>query len=447
MFIETKTNILRKKRELQIEKMTMTLLLIIYIVLIIGSIYYRNGTWIQFIICIPSFIIMFLAFTSLKKQDPVKDWDVPPFVSLIVPAHNEEHTIGETVTSLASIDYCNDGKVNFELIVCNDGSDDGTGEELAKLKEIFPHLKIINRFPPRSGKGKGFVLNEALEISKGDIIAVFDADARVEPNFLNVMLPYLNNPNVQGVQCRIKMYNKDENWLTYMQHIELVGFGNVLRAKDILGKVGFLGGNGQIVKKEAIYRSGKWDGFSITEDLNLSVKLMLTGAQIRYCGETWVYQEAVPTWNQLFRQRSRWAVGNMETLFVLGPKIIKSKMPFLRTFSVLEHVAFYSLNLLILFGFIVFALNLIGAFAFNQSVIIRMDAPLVVGFFAAFGFLLGTIITLVNDKMGIFRLIYSVFCYWIYCFHLIPLFFMTAHQLLTRKERTWAKTKHTGDRK
>jgi 1,2-diacylglycerol 3-beta-glucosyltransferase len=42
-------------------------------------------------------------------------------------------------------------------------------------------------------------------------------------------------------------------------------------------------------------------------------------------------------------------------------------------------------------------------------------------------------------------LLYGVFGYWLYCFHLIPLFFITAYQMLTRKERTWAKTVHTGD--
>jgi 1,2-diacylglycerol 3-beta-glucosyltransferase len=241
------------------------------------------------------------------------------------------------------------------------------------------------------------------------------------------------------------MYNKDENWLTYMQHVELAGFGNIVRAKDILGKAGFLGGNGQLVKKDAIYGGGGWDGFAITEDLNLSVKLMIEGYAIRYCGETWVYQEAVPTLRQLFRQRARWAIGNFETLFIYGTKIIRSPMPVFRMFGVLEHVAFYGLNMLVFFGFIVFAVNLIGWFVFHGVTIIRMDAPLIIGIISAFGFFPGAVITLARDRVNFFKLLYGVFGYWLYCFHLIPLFFITAYQMLTRKERTWAKTVHTGD--
>lgn len=443
--IKTEDKVSEKNTELIIEKTDIGIILIASLALIITSIYHRNVTWLQWVLFIPSAIMVFLAVVSLKEQDPVEEWEIPPFVTLIVPAHNEEHTIAETATSLASIDYYYNGEVNFELIVCNDGSEDRTGEELAKLKEKFPHLRIITRVPPRSGKGKGFVLNDALEISKGEIVAVFDADARVDPDFLNIIVPYLNDPEVQGVQSRIKMYNKDENWLTYMQHVELAGFGNIVRAKDILGKAGFLGGNGQLVKKDAIYGGGGWDGFAITEDLNLSVKLMIEGNAIRYCGETWVYQEAVPTWRQLFRQRARWAIGNFETLFIYGTKIIRSPMPVFRMFGVLEHVAFYGLNMLVFFGFIVFAVNLIGWFLLHQVTIIRMDAPMVIGILSAFGFFPGAVITLSRDKVGILKLIYGVFGYWLYCFHLIPLFFITSYQMLTRKERTWAKTVHTGD--
>ena len=443
--IKTENKVSEKNKELIIEKTDVAIILGISIILIVESLFMRNVTWLQWILLIPSAIMVFLAIVSLKKQDPVTEWDVPPFVTLIVHAHNEEHTIAETATSLASIDYYHDGKVNFELIVCNDGSEDRTGEVLAGLKEKFPHLKIITRVPPRSGKGKGFVLNDALEISKGEVVAVFDADARVDPDFLNIIIPYLNDPEVQGVQSRIKMYNKDENWLTYMQHVELAGFGNIVRAKDILGKAGFLGGNGQLVKKDAIYGGGGWDGFAITEDLNLSVKLMIEGYAIRYCGDTWVYQEAVPTWRQLFRQRARWAIGNFETLFIYGTKIIRSPMPVFRMFGVLEHVAFYGLNMLVFFGFIVFAVNLIGWFLLDQTTIIRMDAPLIIGIISAFGFFPGAVITLTRDRVGFFKLLYGVFGYWLYCFHLIPLFFITAYQMLTRKERTWAKTVHTGE--
>lgn len=120
-------------------------------------------------------------------------------------------------------------------------------------------------------------------------------------------------------------------------------------------------------------------------------------------------------------------------------------MPVFRMFGVLEHVAFYGLNMLVFFGFIVFAVNLIGWFILHDVTIMRMDAPLVIGIISAFGFFPGAVITLTRDKVSFGKLVYGVFGYWLYCFHLIPLFFITSYQMLTRRERTWAKTVHTGD--
>ena len=60
----------------------------------------------------------FLSYKQYKKQENLSPYEKPPFVSLIIPAHNEEYTIAQTVTSISQIDYTLNGKPNFELIVC-----------------------------------------------------------------------------------------------------------------------------------------------------------------------------------------------------------------------------------------------------------------------------------------------------------------------------------------
>lgn len=233
-----------KNTEMKIEKTNVLIIFGGSLVLIIVGLLSKNVTWLQWLLFIPAAIMIFLAVFSLLKQPKVKEYDINPYVTIIVPAHNEEYTIRGCVDSLANIDYTLNGKKNYELIIINDGSEDNTAQVLRELKEKHDFIKIITRVPPRSGKGKGFVLNDGLEIGKGEVVAVFDADTQVEPDFLNIIIPYLNEKKVDGVQCRVKMYNKDENFLTRMQHVEFAGFGNTVRAKDILGKAGFLGGNG-----------------------------------------------------------------------------------------------------------------------------------------------------------------------------------------------------------
>ncbi len=437
-----------KSTELVIEKSDSSFLLILCIALIIMAILTRNATWLQWVLLIPSLTMLFNSIMSIKKMKPVVPYEEEdlPFISIFIPAHNEENTIEATITSVCESEYYKNDKPNYEVIVINDGSTDSTGEILAEIKKDLPQLKIVTRHPPRSGKGKGFVLNDALTLSQGEIIGVFDADTQIKTDYLMTIIQYLNG-DIDGVQSRVKMFNRDENFLARMQHLEFASFGNTLIAKDNLGSTGFLGGNGQFVKKDAIIDCGRWDGFAVTEDLNLAIKIILQGGKIRYCGECAVYQEAVTTWRAFFRQRVRWAIGNFETLFVYFPQIIRAKIPLLKKFNILEHISFYSFNLLIFFGFVVTIINAASWFIFHGPTIIRMEAPFLVGFLSVIAFFPGIILALLRDKPTIQELIKDIVKYYIYCFHLIPLFFMTMKTMMTRKERRWSKTEHKGGKK
>ena len=444
---EAQSKLQEKSTELLIEKSDSSLLLILCISLIIIAVLSRNATWLQWVLLIPTGAMLINSIVSLKKQEkpePLKEY---PFVSIFIPAHNEEFTIEDTIRSVCQIDYHNEeGEPQYELIVVNDGSTDSTGEILSRLKSEFPQLKIVTRHPPRSGKGKGFVLNDALTLSRGEIIGVFDADTQIKPDYLKKVIPYIHD-DIEGVQTRVKMFNKNENFLARMQHVEFTTFANTLIAKDNLDHTGFLGGNGQFVRKQAIIDSGRWDGFAVTEDLNLAIKIILNGGKISYCGDCAIYQEAVTDWKAFFRQRTRWAIGNFETLFVYFPQILRSKISITKKFNVIEHISFYSFNLLIFFGFIITILNAISWFFFHNVTLIRMEAPFIVGILSAVAFFPGIIFSLARDKLGFFEAIKDIVKYYIYCFHLIPLFFLTMYSMMSRKERKWSKTVHKGGKK
>lgn len=432
-----------KSVELMIEKSDSSLLLILCVSLIIIAVLSRNATWLQWVLLLPTLAMLINAIASLKKQREAVEFEYLPFISIFIPAHNEEHTIEATVRSICESDYDEDGEIRYEVIVINDGSTDRTGEILSEIKKELPQLKIVTRHPPRSGKGKGFVLNDALTLSQGDIIGVFDADTQIKTDYLRTIVKYLNE-GIDGVQSRVKMYNKDENYLARMQHVEFASFANTLIGKDNMDYTGFLGGNGQFVKKDAIINCGRWDGFAVTEDLNLAIKIILNGGKIRYCGECAIYQEAVTEWRPFFRQRIRWAIGNFETLFVYLPQIIRSKIAITKKLNIIEHISFYSFNLLIFFGFVITILNAISWFFFNNTTVIRMEAPFIVGILSAVSFFPGIMLALSRDKPTKLEFIKDIIKYYLYCFHLIPLFFMTMMTMITRKERKWSKTEHKG---
>jgi len=427
-----------KEEELKLEKTSVFFIIAIISSLVAYGVATRSMTWLMYLLFIPAIYNLFIVSVSLKKQAPAEGVN-KPFISILIPAHNEEFTIERCVRSLAELDYYQENQRNYEIIVINDGSTDKTGNVLSNLKKDFNFLRIITRKPPRAGKGKGYVLNDGVRICQGEVIAVFDADARIKPDFLSRIVPYLDDEDVAGVQARVRMYNADRNLLTKMQEVEFSIFGNViLRARDIMGKSGFLGGNGQLTRKEFIEKIEGWDGFAVTEDLNMSIKLILDGKKIRYCPEAVVWQEAVPHWKPFFRQRVRWATGNLETLFVYLAPIIDAKIPLYKKIDSIQYMVFLMFTAFVMLGYVVAILNLGNIYRFS------MEAPVIIGLISTVAFFPGVLLGIRRDKVGILRSVVSAVEYWAYCLYLIPLFFAAFIHMITRKERRWAKTKHTG---
>ena len=146
---------------------------------------------------------------------------------------------------------------------------------------------------------------------------------------------------------------------------------------------------------------------------------MLLGGKIRYCGEAAVYQEAITEWKPFFRQRVRWAIGNFETLFIYMPQILKAKVSIPKKFGIIEHISFYSFNLLIFFGFIITLLNAISWFLFHNVTVIRMEAPFIVGILSAISFFPGIMLALSRDSPGIIEFIKDIVKYYIYLLYKI----------------------------
>lgn len=252
---------------------------------------------------------------------------------LLIPALNEEHVIARTLRSLLRLTG------RFLLVVVDDGSDDGT------VDAVQPYLansrvRVIVRPPSESRMGKGAALNAGLAFirelpvtrmhgSERVIVVVFDADGRVEHNFLEQVAPYFQDPEVGGVQCAVRMHNAGRNLLTLWQQIEFVVWGELFsRAKDRLGSA-TLGGNGQFVRLAALDALGHrpWRP-SLTEDLDLSLRLLVAGWRIRFCDSAAVHQEAIWRIGPLLRQRGRWLQGHFVSWEHL-PAVVRSHLPLL----------------------------------------------------------------------------------------------------------------------
>ena len=261
---------------------------------------------------------------KLKKFPMVVNEDYKPFVSIMIPAHNEDQVISNTVENILAIDY-----PNFEIIVIDDRSTDDTANVINSLAEKHPNIKALIRdndaFP-----GKSAVLNDALKLAEGEAILVFDADATVEPDFLKKLIPYLEPADVGAVQARKIIRNKDYNLLTRCQNNEYSMDTNLQVGRDAVKGAVELRGNGELIKREALEDIGGWNNYTITDDLDMSTRLHIKGWDIRFCSEACVYEEGIIFVMPLFRQRRRWLEGTIRRYLEYFGEAISSKKMSLR---------------------------------------------------------------------------------------------------------------------
>ena len=259
-----------------------------------------------------------------KKCPPVINEKYKPFVSILVPAHNEEGVISNTVENILNIDY-----PNFEVIVIDDRSTDKTADVIKELAEknerVIAMIRKSDAFP-----GKSAVLNDAMNVAKGEAVLVFDADATVESDFLNKLVPNLEPADVGAVQARKIIRNKDVNLLARCQNNEYTMDTQLQAGRDAIKGAVELRGNGELIKREALEDIGGWNNETITDDLDMSTRLHIKGWDIRFCADTCVYEEGIVYLLPLFRQRRRWLEGTIRRYLEYSWQALCSKKMSLR---------------------------------------------------------------------------------------------------------------------
>ena len=290
---------------------------------------------------VSSAYLLAVAAVAARKPDPGEAPDGLFFV-LVVPALNEELVIGNTVRHLLSLKGD-----NYLILVIDDGSNDRT----AHVVDAFPpeKVRVVSRKAPFARQGKGEALNHAYRVvltselpeiygAANIIFSVMDADGQVPEDMLHAVTPYFGEGRTAAVQVGVRMLNARENLLTRWQQHEFVTFNWIFsRARENIGSVG-LGGNGQFVRMSALASLGEgpWTD-CLTEDLDIGLRLMLGGWHNRYCHDTQVYQQAVPSLRRLVRQRSRWYQGHL-TCWRHIPRIVASDWPAPRKADVLNYL-------------------------------------------------------------------------------------------------------------
>ncbi|WP_068776609.1 glycosyltransferase [Paenibacillus sp. FJAT-26967] len=235
-----------------------------------------------------------------------------PFVTIMVPAHNEGKVISQTVEALLDFDYPHD---RYEIIVINDNSSDNSAELLGNLQRKNPgrNLMIINTDSVTGGKGKSNALNLGFAQSKGELIAIYDADNTPERKALRYLVGEITNDDSLGaVIGKFRTRNRDVNLLTRFINIETLSFQWMAQAgRWKLFKLCTIPGTNFIMRRHIVESIGGWDVKAIAEDTEISFRIYMMGYRIKFQPQAVTWEQEPQTVKVWFKQRTRWAKGNI----------------------------------------------------------------------------------------------------------------------------------------
>ncbi|WP_261805915.1 glycosyltransferase family 2 protein [Lapidilactobacillus luobeiensis] len=248
---------------------------------------------------------------ELKRPVPALPEKLP-FVSVMVPAHNEGIVIVKTVSALLNFDYPHD---RYEIIVINDNSDDNSGELLRQLQLANPqrNLKVISTDRTNGGKGKSNALNIGFQAARGSILAIYDADNTPEKQALGILVAeLLADDQLGAVIGKFRTRNKNATWLTHFINIETLSFQWMAQAgRSKLFKLCTIPGTNYVIRRALIEKIGGWDVKALAEDTEISFRIYLEGQRIRFQPRAVTWEQEPQTLGVWFHQRTRWVKGNI----------------------------------------------------------------------------------------------------------------------------------------
>lgn len=236
-----------------------------------------------------------------------------PFVSILIPAHNEERVIEKTIRAIGGMDYPRD---RMEVLCLNDGSTDRTGLLASReAQRVGPHVRVVNVPRDRGGRGKSAVLNYGLTRARGEVIAVYDADntpARSALMYLVRTLLEGREKKVGAVIGKFRTRNRQTNLLTRFINLETLFFQWTTQAgrRQLYGMATIPGTN-FVIWRELLGRLGGWDEGALTEDTELSIRIYREGHWVDMAPYAVTWEEEPDRWRTWFKQRTRWARGNI----------------------------------------------------------------------------------------------------------------------------------------
>ncbi len=243
---------------------------------------------------------------ALKEEDY-------PVITILLPLYDDANALAPLTRSIDALQYPA-GKKDVKLLL--EADDD---ETLAEARRLGLHEKFdVIPVPPGAPRTKPKACNFGVQMARGDLVVIYDAEDHPEPDQLIKAARMFAgaDPALACVQAKLNYYNRDENWLARLFTLEYsLWFDWLLPALQKLRAPIPLGGTSNFFKTETLMKIGGWDPFNVTEDADLGLRLSQLGYRVEMLDST-TFEEANCEIGNWIRQRSRWMKGYLQTWLI-----------------------------------------------------------------------------------------------------------------------------------
>lgn len=252
----------------------------------------------------------------LRRRDARPSGSTPalgeqlPLVTVQLPVRDEYYVIERLIDSCCALDF---PRGRLEIQVLDDSGDETTTLIAAKVSEHAARGVDIRhlRRPDRAGFKAGN-LQHGLATARGEFVAIFDADCVPDPGFLRRTLPYFRDPGVGIVFARyVRHLNRGHSLLTLAQDPH--GVPSVVPQVFYTGHhFNFFFGSPGLLRRACIDDVGGWQGDTLCEDEDFSIRAYLRGWRCVLLEERLASDEVAVRMQEVKQQFTRWKKGNAE---------------------------------------------------------------------------------------------------------------------------------------
>ncbi|MCW6099166.1 glycosyltransferase family 2 protein [Lactiplantibacillus plantarum] len=282
-----------------------------------------------------------------------------PFITIMIPAHNEEVMIEHTINYLMN----NLNYKKYEVLVTDDGSTDETPAILERLQSVYDNLRVVTI---KKNQGKAHAFNVGVGFARGEFILSNDADSIPEPDALWKYMSYFmgeEHANTAAVTANMDVQNRS-TIIAKSQTVEFSSIVGVIKRSRVsaLGNMYAYSGANTMYRRDALIDVGLFRQDRATEDISIAWDHQLNGWTTVFSPDILFYMNVPENLDALYHQRKRWAKGGTEVLLTNFKRVVSHPGKYLKqwafitdqTLSIIWSLFFFVSTLIFLISLVTF---------------------------------------------------------------------------------------------